>query len=156
MNKSIILSVSLAACMATGSYAAENNFNYKVDRFADIEVLRYRVNDFEQLSLQQKQLVYYLTEAAAYGRDILTDQNGKYNLAIRTTLEEIYKNYKGDSSTADFTGFMTYLKQVWFANGIHHHYSTDKFTPRFSATFFANEVAKLPQSTIAAIGFANA
>lgn len=130
MNKSIILSVSLAACMATGSYAAENNFNYKVDRFADIEVLRYRVNDFEQLSLQQKQLVYYLTEAAAYGRDILTDQNGKYNLAIRTTLEEIYKNYKGDSSTADFTGFMTYLKQVWFANGIHHHYSTDKFTPR--------------------------
>ena len=122
-------------------------FNYKVDRFADIEILRYKVTDFENLTPKQKELVYYLTEAALYGRDILTDQNGKYNLAIRTTLEEIYKNYDGDKESADYKGFLEYLKQVWFANGIHHHYSTDKFVPKFSQDFFKAEVAKLaPES----------
>ena len=120
--------------MATSSFmaSAQNNFNYNVDRFADIEVLRYQVPGFESLSLQQKKLVYYLTEAALQGRDILFDQNGKYNLAIRTTLEEIYTRYKGDKNSKDFKGLEKYLKQVWFANGIHHHYSMDKFVPEFS------------------------
>ena len=147
MNKFFIASVaalSVVASSCSSDKSAENtDFNYKVDRFADIEVLRYKVPGFEELSLNDKQLVYYLTEAALYGRDILTDQNGKYNLAIRTTLEEIYKNYKGDKESADYKGFETYLKQVWFANGIHHHYSTDKFTPKFSQDFFKAEVKKL-------------
>lgn len=147
MNKLFIASVaalSVVASSCSSDKSTENTeFNYKVDRFADIEVLRYKVPGFEELSLNDKQLVYYLTEAALYGRDILTDQNGKYNLAIRTTLEEIYKNYKGDKENADYKGFETYLKQVWFANGIHHHYSTDKFTPKFSQDFFKAEVKKL-------------
>ena len=147
MNKLFIASVaalSIVASSCSSDKSTENTeFNYKVDRFADIEVLRYKVPGFEELSLNDKQLVYYLTEAALYGRDILTDQNGKYNLAIRTTLEEIYKNYKGDKENADYKGFETYLKQVWFANGIHHHYSTDKFTPKFSQDFFKAEVKKL-------------
>ncbi|MDO5770835.1 MAG: dihydrofolate reductase [Bacteroidales bacterium] len=123
--------------------SAQNNFNYNVDRFADIEVLRYQVPGFESLSLQQKKLVYYLTEAALQGRDILFDQNGKYNLAIRTTLEEIYTRYKGDKNSKDFKGLEKYLKQVWFANGIHHHYSMDKFVPEFSKEFFAQQVKKV-------------
>ena len=147
MNKLFIASVaalSIVASSCSSDKSTENTeFNYKVDRFADIEVLRYKVPGFEELSLNDKQLVYYLTEAALYGRDILTDQNGKYNLAIRTTLEEIYKNYKGDKENADYKGFETYLKQVCFANGIHHHYSTDKFTPKFSQDFFKAEVKKL-------------
>ena len=149
MNKTFIASSLAAVALALGSCSSDKNtetedFNYKVDRFADIEVLRYKVTDFEQLTPKQKELVYYLTEAALYGRDILTDQNGRYNLAIRTILEEIYKNYTGDKESADYKGFVEYLKQVWFANGIYHHYSTDKFTPKFSQDFFVAEVGKLP------------
>ena len=149
MNNTFIASSLAAVALALGSCSSDKNtetedFNYKVDRFADIEVLRYKVTDFEQLTPKQKELVYYLTEAALYGRDILTDQNGRYNLAIRTILEEIYKNYTGDKESADYKGFVEYLKQVWFANGIYHHYSTDKFTPKFSQDFFVAEVGKLP------------
>jgi dipeptidyl-peptidase-3 len=117
---------------------------WSMDRFADIEVLRYEVPEFEHLSLQQKTLIYHLTEAALWGRDILWDQNCKYNLAIRTQLEAIYQNYQGDTTTADYQGFLTYIKQVWFANGIHHHYSTAKFTPAFSREFFEQQLAALP------------
>ncbi len=120
------------------------NFNYVVDRFADIEVLRYKVPGFENLSLQQKLLVYHLTEAALAGRDILWDQNGKYNLAVRDLMEAIYSNYSGDRNSADFKAFEKYLKQIWFANGLHHHYSMDKFTPEFSREFLTAEIAKLP------------
>lgn len=150
MKKSIIVSAIAAAAIASPavSTAEATNFNYKVDRFADIEVLRYQVPEFSALSVSQKTLVYYLTEAALYGRDILTDQNGKYNLAIRTTLEEIYKNYKGNKESAEYKGFLTYLKQVWFANGIHHHYSTDKFQPAFSPEFFVKEVKALPSEVL--------
>lgn len=122
----------------------KNEFNYNVDRFADIEVLRYKVPEFENLSLQQKKLIYFLTEAAILGRDILTDQNGKYNLEIRTLLENIYTNYNGDRESADFKAFEKYLKQVWFANGVHHHYSCDKFIPEFSQEFFTAQVNTLP------------
>lgn len=152
MKKSFLAAAMAAMALVSVSCSSDKKtetaeFNYKVDRFADIEILRYKVTDFENLTPKQKELVYYLTEAALYGRDILTDQNGKYNLAIRTTLEEIYKNFNGDKESTDYKGFVEYLKQVWFANGIHHHYSTDKFVPKFSQEFFKAEVAKLaPES----------
>lgn len=126
----------------------DKNFDYHVDRFADIEVLRYEVPEFDRLSLNQKMMVYYLSQAAQAGRDILWDQNGKYNLQIRKLLENIYTNYKGDKNSPDYKAFETYLKQVWFGNGIHHHYSTDKFIPRFSETFFIDQVNALPESQI--------
>jgi dipeptidyl-peptidase-3 len=105
-------------------------------------VLRYKVPDFENLSLNQKRLVYYLTEAALWGRDILWDQNCASNLQVRGALETIYKQYKGDRTTDDFKAFEKYLKQVWFGNGLHHHYSTDKFVPEFSADFFTTQMKK--------------
>ena len=126
----------------------DKNFNYHVDRFADIEVLRYEVPEFDRLSLNQKKMVYYLSQAAQYGRDILWDQNGKYNLQIRKLLENIYTNYKGDKNSKEFKAFEKYLKQVWFGNGIHHHYSTDKFTPDFSVAFFTDQVNALPENLL--------
>ncbi|MEZ3590580.1 MAG: dipeptidyl peptidase 3 [Muribaculaceae bacterium] len=123
------------------------DFNYVVDRFADIEVLRYQVPGFEQLSLDQKKLIYYLTEAALAGRDILWDQNGKYNLAIRSLIENVYTNEATDRSGDDFKALEKYLKQISFANGIHHHYSMDKFLPGFSRDYLAAQVAALPADT---------
>ena len=141
----------LASCGTKPQTATEgaDAFNYVVDQFADVQILRYRVPDFETLSLQQKLLVYYLSQAAVEGRDILYDQNGRHNLCIRRTLEAVYENYEGDRSSADFKALETYLKQVWMGNGIHHHYSMDKFVPAFSQAFFAQAVqgidpAKLP------------
>jgi len=126
--------------------AGTPKFEYVNDRFADIEVLRYQVPDFEQLTPQQRLLVYYLTEAAISGRDILWDQNNRFNLPIRDMLEAVYTNYSGNRNSADFKGLEKYLKQIWFANGIHHHYSMDKFTPEFSKEFLLAEVAKLPKT----------
>ncbi len=112
-----------------------------VDRFDDIKVIRYEVPAFENLTLEEKELVYYLSEAAKCGRDILFDQNFKYNLAIRRTLETIYT--ESEVKTGDeFAAFEKYLKKVWFANGIHHHYSNDKFTPEFSEAWFREQLAK--------------
>ncbi len=138
------LTLSITPAMAQTNNGDEP-FDYVVDRFADIEVLRYPVPDFESLTLDQKRLVYYLTEAALWGRDILWDQNYKYNLAIRDMLEGVYKNYKGDRSDAQYKAFEKYLKQVEFGNGIHHHYSMDKFVPEFTAEWLAAEVDKLPE-----------
>ena len=132
----------LAATMAATSFSpvmAKDSFNYNVDKFADIAVLRYKVPDFEKLTPKQKKLVYYLTEAAIYGRDILWDQNCEVNLELRPVLEAIYTNFNGDKNSADFKAFETYLKQVWFGNGIHHHYSNDKFVPAFSRAFFEEQ-----------------
>ena len=143
MKKMILAALAMAAISTTGM-AQNDNFDYSVDRFADIEVLRYQVSGFEDLSLQQKELVYYLTEAALNGRDILFDQNCKYNLMVRQTLEEIYRNYKGDKTNKDYVAFEKYLKQVWFGNGIHHHYSMDKFVPEFSKDFFDKQFSALP------------
>ena len=138
--------VSAAALTLSASAMAQSQpFDYNVDRFADIEVLRYQVPDFEYLTLNQKRLVYYLTEAALWGRDILWDQNYKYNLPLRQMIEGVYSNYSGDRNSADFKAFENYLKQVEFANGIHHHYSMDKFTPGFSCEWLEAEVAKLGQ-----------
>lgn len=134
----------VAAASTSTMMASNNDFNYVVDRFADIEVLRYKVPDFENLSLTQKLLIFHLNEAALAGRDILWDQNNKYNLAIRSLLENVYQNFSGDRKSKEFLAFEKYLKQVWFANGIHHHYSMDKFTPEFSETFLREQAAKLP------------
>jgi dipeptidyl-peptidase-3 len=116
--------------------AAEPEFQWEADRFADIRVLRYQIPGFEALSLQQKKLLYFLSQAGMSGRDILYDQHYRHNLRIRRTLEEIVKHYSGDRTSAEWNAFMTYTRQVWFANGIHHHYSGDKFTPGFSADYF--------------------
>ncbi len=121
-----------------------DSFQYVTDRFADIEVLRYRVPGFEDLTINQKKLIYYLTEAAIWGRDILWDQNGKYNLAIRNLIEDVYSNYSGEKSDPEYKHLEKYLKQIWFGNGIHHHYSMDKFTPGFSREFLMNQIKQLP------------
>lgn len=110
-------------------------FNYTADRFADIQMLRYRLEGFENLTLRQKVLIYYLSQATIYGRDITFDQYGKYNLAIRKMLETVYLNYDGDRQDGDFAALETYLKRVWFSNGIHHHYGCEKFSPGFSEHF---------------------
>ncbi len=118
---------------------SETNF-YSVEQFADLQILRYRVNGFESLSLNQKELIYYLSEAALNGRDILFDQNGKLNLKIRRMLEAVYVNYDGDRTDAEFLALEVYLKRIWFSSGIHHHYSTDKFIPGFSVDFLRDAV----------------
>lgn len=141
---------TLMACVAAPTVMAAKNsdFNYVVDRFADIEVLRYKVPGFEDLTLNQKKLIYYLTEAGIMGRDILWDQNGKYNLALRQLLETVYTGYKGDKNSADFKGFEKYMKQLWFGNGIHHHYSMDKFVPEFSEAWLKEQVSALPADKV--------
>ena len=125
-----------------------DNFNYVVDQFADLQILRYQVPGFESLSLKQKQLLYHLSEAALMGRDILFDQNCRYNLPIRRTLEAIYNNYKGDRKDPQFIALEIYLKRVWFANGIHHHYAEDKFIPTFTPEFFKNCVVQINSSLL--------
>ena len=141
--------VAMTACTGQADKGSSKEFNYMVDKFADLEILRYQVPGFESLSLRQKQLLYHLSEAALMGRDILFDQNGRYNLAIRRTLEVIYTDYKGDRENPEFKALETYLKRVWFSSGIHHHYALDKFQPEFSAEFFMNclhqvDASKLP------------
>lgn len=106
-----------------------SNYNFLLEQFADIRIMRYQVPGFDELSLRQKKLIYFLSEAALSGRDIIFDQNYKYNLLIRRSLEEIYLNFQGDRATNSFLNFEIYLKRIWFSNGIHHHYSTDKFFP---------------------------
>ena len=116
----------------------EENFSFQTETFADLKIIRYQVPDFEKLSLQQQKLVYYLSEAGYAGRDIIWDQNYRHNLSIRRVLEHIIQNYDGDKSTQDWENLTTYTKRVWFANGIHHHYSMDKFKPGFSQEYMAN------------------
>ena len=129
----------LAACSSGGNVQQEDNFEYCNERFADIEMLRYKVDGFEQLSLKQKTFIYYLQEAALWGRDILFDQNGRYNLEIRDILEKLYTDYSGDREDKDFKAFEEYLKRVWFSNGIHHHYGCEKFVPGFSREWFVEQ-----------------
>ena len=142
----VITTLSLSSCGNKSAEAEQAidpaNAPWIVDRFDDIKVLRYEVPGFEQLPLNQKLLVYYLAQASKCGRDILFDQNFKYNLAIRRTLEQIYTNYDGDREAAEFKAMEKYLKKVWFANGIHHHYSNDKFKPEFPMEWFMEQIDK--------------
>jgi len=120
---------------------------YDGERFADIKILRYEVKGFGELPLPQKKLLYYLSEAGRCGRDITYDQNYKHNLLVRKTLENIYKTYNGDKFGEDWQNFETYLKRVWFSNGIHHHYSEKKLMPEFSYEFFENLVTNSDQAS---------
>ena len=129
------MSCTLAFSSAT---ANTDDFKYTDEKFADIQMLRYKVQGFEKLTLKQKTLIYYLSESALYGRDILFDQNGAYNLRIRKMLETVYTDFKGNRNSEDFKGMTEYLKKVWFSNGIHHHYGCEKFVPAFSQQFLRN------------------
>ena len=154
MKKQILLAAVAVSSLfsACGSASKEpavtEKFDYTVEQFADLQILRYRVPGFETLSLDQKKLVYYLTEAALQGRDILFDQNGKYNLVIRKMLEAVYTGYKGDKTSADFKAMEVYLKRVWFSNGIHHHYGCEKFVPGFSPEFFKQALLSVEPSAL--------
>ncbi len=132
-----------------------DDFVWQTESFADIGMLRYQVPGFDKLNLDQKKLVYYLTQAGLAGRDIIYDQNYRHNLTIRRSLENIIKNYKGDRKSKEWNGLMTYAKRVWFANGIHHHYSMDKFTPGFSQDYMLSLLkdsnTSLPDEVLAAI-----
>jgi hypothetical protein len=131
------LAVLAAGCKKKGpepaaqhaSAAAPPEFSWQIDQFADLRILRYQVPGFEGLTPRQKELVYYLSEAALCGRDIFFDQNYKHNLKVRRTLDAVVQGYQGDRNDPRWAEFMTYVKRVWFANGIHHHYSNDKFVP---------------------------
>lgn len=150
----IALAVGLASCKSdtTNTEVAESTsdstaFEVKVDRFADLQVLRYQVPGFDKLSVKQKELVYYLSQAALSGRDIIYASNFKHNIQIRRTLEEVYQNYNGDKTTEDWKNFEIYLKRIWFSNGIHHHYSEKKIIPAFSDSYFDELVANSPDAS---------
>ncbi|MDR1403726.1 MAG: dipeptidyl peptidase 3 [Tannerellaceae bacterium] len=155
MKKIIVLFVTvlaIAGCTDKQKTAKERmnkqEFNYVADQFADLQILRYRVSGFENLPLQQKQLLYHLSEAALMGRDILYDQNNRYNLAIRRLLEAVYLDYRGDRHAEPFRALEVYLKRIWFANGIHHHYGEDKFNPGFSPEFLADCIRRIDASRL--------
>ena len=152
MKKQMVAAAALlllTACGATDKRVADTQkFDYTVEKFADLQILRYRVPGFEDLSLKQKELVYYLTEAALQGRDILFDQNGKYNLRIRRMLEAVYTGYQGDKNSSDFQAMEVYLKRVWFSNGIHHHYGCEKFVPGFTPDFLRKALLSVDASTL--------
>ena len=117
---------------------SEDSFEYKVDQFADLAILRYQIPGWDELSLKEKELVYYLTQAGLAGRDIMWDQKYRHNLEIRSALENIYRNFSGDKNSDNWNAFEVYLKRIWFSNGIHHHYSNDKMIPGFSKEYFDN------------------
>ena len=152
MKKQMVAAAALlllTACGATDKSVTDTQkFDYTVEKFADLQILRYRVPGFEDLSLKQKELVYYLTEAALQGRDILFDQNGKYNLRIRRMLEAVYTGYQGDKNSSDFQAMEVYLKRVWFSNGIHHHYGCEKFVPGFTPDFLRKALLSVDASTL--------
>ena len=143
----IVTIASMALFTAASSSCADEpqTAPWIVDRFDDIKVIRYEVPGFAELPLDEKELVYYLAAAAKCGRDILYDQNCKYNLPVRRTLETVYENYAGDRECAEWKALEKYLKKVWFANGIHHHYSNDKFVPEFTEGYLLDVIETIPE-----------
>src|SRR6185369_11055305 len=144
----LCLGVVCSFARAAEPAAESNEFKVVADRFADIQVLRYRSPGFDQLSLQQKKLAYYLTEAGLAGRDIFYDQKYKHNLAIRRTFEAILGGYTGSRESDDYKKLLIYAKRMFFANGIHHHYSNIKFVPECSLEYFREVLAKTPSSRL--------
>ncbi len=138
LNLSFAAAILLASCTQTEKAEVKEAFQFQVETFADLKLIRYQVPGFDQLSLQQQKLVYFLSEAGYAGRDIIWDQNYRHNLAIRRVLENIVTTFEGDKTSDDWNNFLTYTKRVWFANGIHHHYSMAKFTPDFSEDYFTS------------------
>lgn len=128
-------------------------FKNTMEKFADIQILNYEVPKFEELTLKQKELVYYLSEAALHGRDILFDQNCKHNLSIRRMLEAIYQNYKGDRTNEEFANLVIYLKRIWFSSGIHHHYGCEKFEPNFSESYLKSVINSIPLNLLPLDGY---
>lgn len=152
-NFSIILIMSVLIGACSGGQKKEKkdettSFKWQTEQFADVRILRYQIPGFEDLSLKQKELLYYLSQAALCGRDITVDQNCKYNLVVRKTMESIYSNYKGNRDSEDFQKLTTYLKRVWFSNGIHHHYSTDKFFPEVTQAYFESVLKAVPADSL--------
>lgn len=144
-----MLGFLISSCKQGEKNDSQNgDFKFFSEQFADLKILRYQVPDFDSLSLNQKKLLYYLSKAAIAGRDIIYDQNGKYNLAIRRTLENIVENYNGDRNTPEFEKFMVYTKRVWFSNGIYHHYASDKFMPEFTREYFTELVKNSDQTKL--------
>jgi len=142
---SVLFLLVMTTAFSTERVNQDSVFNYELEKFADLRILRYQVTGFNELSLQQKKLVYYLSQAAICGRDILWDQNGKFNIAIRKILENIYKTYTGDRQSEDFKKFLVYLKRIEFSNGIYHHYSSDKILPGFTKAYFSGLIANSNQ-----------
>ena len=133
--KQILLFVFIFFISCSSPIEEKSDFNFFSEQFADLKILRYQVPGFDELNLEQKKLVYYLSQAGLSGRDIMYDQNYRHNISIRNALEKIYTDYNGDKLSDDWKKFEIYLKRIWFSNGIHHHYSNDKFEPGFSAEF---------------------
>lgn len=145
----VLLSLAFFTCNSeqkkqTTEEPKKDDFQYQTEQFADLSILRYRIPGFDSLTLKQKEMLYYLSQAALCGRDIIWDQNFKHNLCIRKTLETIIASYKGDKNTEDFKNFMVYAKRVFFSNGIHHHYGSKKIMPEFSKEYFAELVKSSP------------
>ena len=138
----LIISVTFFSCTDEKSNyyvpTSADSFDYKVDQFADLAILRYQIPGWDELTLKEKELVYYLTQAGLAGRDIMWDQKYRHNLEIRAALENIYRNFNGEKNSDNWTAFEVYLKRIWFSNGIHHHYSNDKMIPGFSKEYFDN------------------
>ena len=128
--------------------AADDNFEYVMDRFADLQILRYKVEGFEKLDLQKKKLAFYLYQAALSGRDIIYDQNYKHNLRIRKTVEAIYATFSGKREGKEWQQFEVYAKRMWFSNGIHHHYAMTKILPDFSKAYFAQLIKSSEDSAL--------
>ena len=141
MKSKLFTTVMLITGINTAQAQTTDSFNYCDEKFADIQMLRYKVDGFEDLSLKEKTFIYYLQEAALAGRDILFDQNGRYNLRIRQMLEAVFTQYQGDKNSADYKAFDTYLRRVWFSSGIHHHYGSEKFEPGFSQEWLRSALA---------------
>tara|TARA_B100001057_G_scaffold450344_1_gene492306 strand:- start:124 stop:2127 length:2004 start_codon:yes stop_codon:yes gene_type:complete len=135
LHRVVLLSIIFLGCK---NDLSQNKFSFFSEQFSDTRILRYKIPDFQKLNLKQKKLVYYLTQAGLSGRDIIYDQNYKHNLSIRRALENVYQNFKGDRSSNSWGEFEIYLKRIWFSNGIHHHYSNDKFVPKFSKRYLKN------------------
>lgn len=138
----VMFIITLMTACSTQKPEPQNSFAYELEKFADLRILRYQVPGFENLSLQEKKLIYYLSQAAICGRDIFWSQNGQYNLAIRKIMENIYLSYSGDKQSDDYAKFLLYLKRIEFSNGIYHHYSSDKILPDFSQEYFKELISK--------------
>ena len=143
-----MLIAASSAVGATAQTTADNTFNYTDEKFADIQMLRYKVEGYDRLSLKEKTFIYYLQEAALQGRDILFDQNGRYNLRIRALLEAVYTNYAGSKTDKFYKNLSVYLKRVWFSSGIHHHYGCEKFLPDFTEKELRAALDQVPQDKL--------
>ena len=150
--KIFLVALLVVACKEDVKDNVVTEFSFNVEQFADIKILRYQIPGWDDLTLKEQKLVYYLVEAGLAGRDIMWDQNYSHNLKIRTALENVYSNYSGDKTTDNWMAFETYLKRIWFSNGIHHHYSNDKLKPEFTKDYL-NELMIATNTKLDGVAF---